>query len=93
MKSFKVKYSPQAEKFIKKNKSVGIRFMKAFSEIAEDPYLTNNYDIKKYKLKNFNDIFRLRIGQYLAIFRIIKNEIIIKVFVIDKRGSIYKKSY
>lgn len=91
MKSFKVKYSKQAEKFLKKNRAVGLRFMKAFIEISEDPYEISNFDIKKYKSKNFNDIFRLRIGQYRAIFRIVDDEIIIKVFTIDKRGDVYKK--
>lgn len=65
--------------------------MKAFIEISEDPYEISNFDIKRYKSKNFNDIFRLRIGQYRAIFRIVDEEIIIKVFTIDKRGDVYKK--
>lgn len=91
MKSFKIKYSKQAEKFIKRNKAIGLRFMKAFIEILEDPYEISNYDIKRYKSNNFKDIFRLRIGQYGAIFRIVEDEIIIKVFTIDKRGDVYKK--
>ena len=91
MKSFKIKYSKQTEKFIKKNKAIGLRYMKAFIEIAEDPYKVSNYNVKKYKSNNFNGIFRIQIGQYCAIFRIVDDEIIIKVFAIDKRGDVYKK--
>lgn len=65
--------------------------MKAFIEISEDPYDISNFDIKRYKSKNFNDIFRLRIGQYRAIFHVNKDEIQIEVFTIDKRGDVYKK--
>lgn len=36
MNSYKVKYSKPAEKFLKKNKGVGIGFFKAFEEIACD---------------------------------------------------------
>ena len=37
------------------------------------------------------DIFRLRIGDYRAIFRVIDEEIVIFVFTIDSRGDIYKE--
>lgn len=92
MKSYKVKYSKQAEKFIKKNKTIGIRFVKVFYDISTDPYNVYNYDIKRYVSKNYDDIFRLRIGQYRAIFRIVNDVLIIKVFTIDVRGQIYKKN-
>ncbi|MGP1432909.1 MAG: type II toxin-antitoxin system RelE family toxin [Catonella sp.] len=36
MNFYKIKYSKAAEKFIKKNKAIGIRFFKAFEELAED---------------------------------------------------------
>ena len=59
----------------------GAKFLKAFFEIKDNPVLSSNYDIKKYHHKKYDDIFRLRIGKYRAIFRIVKNELII--FVID----------
>lgn len=75
---------------MKKNKLYGVRFYKAFSEIAEDISIVNTYDIKKLYDKTYNDVFRLRIGKYRAIFRIINNEILIYVFIIDSRGDVYK---
>ena len=91
MSFYRVKYSKGAEKFIKKNKAIGIRFFKAFAELAEDKGNIRFYDIKKYHSKSYNDIFRLRIGDYRAIFRIIDNELLVFVFDIGPRGDIYKK--
>ena len=91
MSFYKVKYSGSAEKFIKKNKAIGIRFFKAFAELTEDKNNIRSYDVKKFHSKNYNDIFRLRIGGYRAIFRVIDNELFIFVFNIGSRGYIYKK--
>ena len=91
MTSYRVLYSKAAEKFIRQNKAVGIRFMKAFSEIASDMLLISRYDIKRYHHKDYDDIFRLRIGKYRVIFRVIQNEIVISVIDIGSRGDIYKK--
>ena len=91
MSFYKVKYSKPAEKFIKKNKVIGIRFFKAFAELAEDSKNAQSYDVKKFYSKTYDDILRLRIGGYRAVFRIIGNELIVYVFDIGARGDIYKK--
>lgn len=76
---------------MKKNKTIGIKFFKAFTELAESKDNIHSYDVKKFYSKNYNDIFRLRIGDYRAIFRVIDNELIIYIFNIGARGDIYKK--
>lgn len=91
MSFYKVKYSKSAEKFLKKNKMAAVKFFKAFDEIVQDKESLRFYDMKKFNLKNFNDIFRLRIGDYRAVFRIINNELLIYVFEIGSREDIYKK--
>lgn len=91
MNFYKIKYSKAAEKFIKKNKAIGIRFFKAFEELAEDKENIKSYDVKKFYSKIYEDIFRLRIGDYRAVFRIIDNELLVYVFDIGSRGDIYKK--
>ena len=88
---YKVLYKKEAKKFIKKNKLYGIKFMKAFDEISKDKNKIFEYDIKKYIHKDYDDIFRMIIGDYRAIFRIIDTEIVILVFDIDSRGEMYKK--
>ena len=77
MNFYKIKYSKTAEKFIKKNKAIGIRFFKAFEELAEDKENIKFYDVKKFYSKTYKDIFGLRIGDYRAVFRIIDNEFFI----------------
>lgn len=90
MSYYKIKYSKNAEKFIKKHKIEGIHFLKAFTEISQDKEQIKEYDIGKYYNSKYDDIFRLRIGKYQAIFRIIEKEILIFVFDINSRGDIYK---
>ncbi len=91
MNFYKIKYSNSAEKFIKKNKTIGIRFLKAFEEIKTDKENITFYDVKKFHSKTYNDIFRLRIGDYRAVFRIIDEKLLVYVFNIGSRGDIYKK--
>ena len=91
MNFYKIKYSKAAEKFIKKNKAIGIRFFKAFEELAEDKENIKSYDVKKFYSKTYEDIFGLRIGDYRAVFRIIDNELLVYAFDIASRGDIYKK--
>ena len=91
MNFYKIKYSKATEKFIKKNKAIGIRFFKAFEELAENKENIKFYDVKKFYSKTYEDIFRLRIGDYRAVFRIIDNELLVYVFDIGSRGDIYKK--
>lgn len=88
---YKVIYQKKAEKFLKKNKLYGIRFFKAFKEISEDKNNVRKYDIKKFIHKDFDNIFRIKIVNYRAVFRIIEDRIIILVIDIDSRGSICKK--
>ncbi len=85
---FKVIYNKKAEKFILKNKVEGLKFYKAFLEIAKDKKNYIKYDIKH--LIGQKDKYRLRIGKNRAIFRIYDKEIIIYVIDIGSRGDIYK---
>lgn len=87
MTSYKIIFAKKALKFIEKNRLDGLKFYKAFEEIAEDKNNIFNYDIKK--LTN-NDAFRLRIGKYEALFKVDETRIVIFVFDIASRGDIYK---
>ena len=91
MSFYKVKYAKPAEKIIKKNKAIGIRFFKAFAEIAEDREKMKAFDVKKFRSAKYDDIFRLRIGEYRAVFRIVEDVLLVYVFAIGARGDIYKK--
>jgi mRNA interferase RelE/StbE len=63
-------------------------FIKSFQKIALNPYQTGlNLDIQK--LQNREE-FRLRIGGYRAIYRLIDDYLIIEVLKLGSRGDVYK---
>lgn len=51
--------------------------------------LPNGDDIKK--LKGYNDIYRLRVGDYRILYTVNNNELIIMVLDVGNRGQIYKR--
>ena len=61
------------------------QFMSAFEQLALDH--NEQLDIKK--LQN-RDGYRLRIGGYRALYRIIAEVLVIEVVAIGSRGDIYK---
>lgn len=85
---YKILYSKESEKFLKKHKKEGLNFLKAFKEISENDLNSTRYDIVIYK--GYKDHFRLRIGTYRAIFEVNQDIITIKVIKIGSRGDIYK---
>jgi mRNA interferase RelE/StbE len=87
--TYKVKYEKEAYKFLQSNKIFGKKFFDAFENIAKD-INTNflKYDIKK--LKSVDEIYRLRIGKYRAIFKVIDEKILILILDIASSGDIYK---
>ena len=88
MKSYKVVYQKKADKWMLKN-AYSIKFHKAFSEIAKDIQESFKiYDIKALSGKGY--FFRLRIGDYRAIFTIEKEILVIVVINIGSKGQIYK---
>ncbi|MDO5096003.1 MAG: type II toxin-antitoxin system RelE/ParE family toxin [Peptostreptococcaceae bacterium] len=96
MNRYEVQYSKKAIKFTKKNRLIAIKFRKAFDELSENlsshnrAQIIHKYDIKKYHDSEYNDIYRLRIGDYRAIFRVINQKLVILVIEIGARGDIYK---
>ena len=87
-KLLKVIYSKKSKKFIEKNKKDGLKFFKAFDEISQDLENIKYYDIKNLKTKE--NIFRLRIGKFRALFSKRDDQLIILVINIGSRGEIYK---
>lgn len=51
--------------------------------------LPNGDDIKK--LKGYNDIYRLRVGDYRILYTVNDDELLIMVLDVGNRGQIYKR--
>lgn len=90
MTSYKLIFHKNAQKFIKKNKEIGLKFFKAFTEISENKDNSVKYQIKKIEGVKVEHVYRLKINEYRAIFRVLDKEILIFVFTIDNRGDVYK---
>ena len=88
--SYKVLYTSEVKKFIKKNKVIGLKFFEAFTELSKNSNLrASSFDI--VVMQGYKNVYRLRIGQYRAIFTVAKEIKILKVMKIDSRGDVYKK--
>ncbi len=46
--------------------------MQMFDEVSLDSKNIHKYDVVTYNIKGLNDSFRIRIGKYRAVFRVIK---------------------
>ena len=74
------KYSKQAEKFLdKQNDKTFFRIVAAVDKLPEG-------DVRK--MRGYNDLFRLRIGDFRILYRVNKEGIFIDS--IDNRGQAYK---
>ena len=87
--SYKVLYTSEVKKFIKKNKVIGLKFFEAFIELSKNSNLrASSFDI--VVMQGYKNVYRLRIGQYRAIFTVAKEIKILKVMKIDSRGDVYR---
>ena len=63
------------------------RVTNIFLKLKENPYRAD-LDIKK--LEGRSDVYRLRIGKYRFLYKIIKDRLLIFMLKADTRGDIYK---
>ena len=63
---YKIKFKKDAFKFLENHREVKEKFIEAFTKICKDPF-TKEYDIKK--LIGQDELYRLRVGKYRAIYR------------------------
>jgi mRNA interferase RelE/StbE len=64
---------------------------KAKSIRAKIQWIANgNFDGLNIKYFASQDVFRLRVGQFRAIYKIINNEIVLIVIAVGAKGDIYK---
>ncbi len=81
---YKIIIKKKAKKFIDK---LPVNERKRVVRAIEQ--LPNGEDIKK--LKGYNDLLRLRVGEYRIIYTINNGELIIYIIDAGNRGDIYKR--
>ena len=75
-----------AKALLKMPKQLAGRFLAAIEQLADDPK-SEKLDIKPLSGR---DAYRLRIGQWRAIYRIENDRLVIEVLRIGPRGGVYK---
>ena len=81
----KIEFGTKALKFLSKLEKVSKeRVFKRIKELCEDPFPS---DVKK--LKGEKDVYRIRIGDFRVLYRIIPEDDTILIFRVDKRSRVY----
>lgn len=87
MKNITVNISKIAEKFFNKHTDIYSKFIENIKSI----YYNNNHNVDIKAMKNYNNIYRMRIQKYRVIYKLINDEIIIiDILAAGSRGDIYK---
>ena len=82
--NYDIQITKKAEKFIKRqDTNTQKRIIKAILELPKG-------DVKK--LKNMDDVYRLRVGDFRILFEKKNDQLVIIVIDIGNRGQIYKNN-
>jgi len=83
----KIEFGTKALKFLLKlERDSKKRVFKRIKELGNDPFPS---DAKK--IKGERDVYRIRIGAYRVLYKIILEDGVILVFRIDKRSRVYMR--
>lgn len=84
---YKIVYSRQAERtMLKIPKNVAIKIREKLTKLAVDPFANNNNVVELVGC----EAYRLRTGDWRAIYSVYKNQLEILVIKIAPRGGVYK---
>ena len=83
---YKVEITKLAIKNLSKiQQSHAANILAKIKTLSNNPYANNNVK----KLQGYDNVFRLRVGNYRIIYELLDAVLIIKVINIDVRGNIY----
>jgi mRNA interferase RelE/StbE len=81
----KIEFGTRALKFLSKLEKVSKeRIFNRIKELDEDPFPS---DVKK--LKGEKDVYRIRVGDFRVLYRIIPEDEVILIFRVDTRSRVY----
>ena len=83
----KIEFGTKALKFLSKLDRDGKeRVFKRIKELGNDPFPS---DVKK--IKGERDVYRIRIGAFRVLYKIISKKDTILIFRVDKRSRVYRR--
>jgi mRNA interferase RelE/StbE len=83
----KIEFGTKALKFLSKLDRDGKeRVFKRIKELGNDPFPS---DVKK--IKGEKDVYRIRIGAFRVLYKIISKNDTILIFRVDKRSRVYRR--
>lgn len=86
MTKYKIEISSTAERQLgKKSREDQIRILRSISLLAHDPRPAGCR-----KLKGYDDLYRIRIGNYRVIYEIDGKRIVVIIFKIGHRRDVYR---
>jgi mRNA interferase RelE/StbE len=81
----RIEFGAKALKFLSKlEKDDKERIFKRIKELGENPFPS---DVKK--LKGDRNVYRIRIGDFRVLYKIIPEDDVVLVFRVDKRSRVY----
>ena len=84
--AYKITLKASAQKELEKiQKAARVKLITAISELAENPR-----PVGCKKLVNFDNHYRIRVGEYRCIYKILDNELIIEVIKVGHRKDVYR---
>ena len=85
---FSAHIEKQALKFLEKlkDKQLRKRLMDRIDELEDDPFPRDCRTVEGYDQK----VYRVRVGDYRILYYVIFEKQAVYVFIIDKRGVVYK---
>jgi Cytotoxic translational repressor of toxin-antitoxin stability system len=82
----KVEFGTKALKFLSKlEKDDKERFFRRIKELGENSFPSN---VKK--LKGERDVYRIRVGDFRVLYKIIREDETVLIFRVDKRSRVYR---
>ena len=84
---YEIQYSTKSKKFLKNlNKNIIKRILNRIERLRENPIPSDSKFIGR---ENNEKIFRYRIGDYRALYKIKESQKVVLITKIDKRSKIY----
>lgn len=86
MAFYEIRWKDSARKDLKRIASPEIqRILKAVEELAANPVPTG-----AKKMVSLESTYRIRVGSFRIVYRLVKNLLVIEVIRIGSRGSVYR---